>query len=97
MSLPKIIPHKLKKLYLVNNSISDQNSSKIVEYIVQAHGLQGFGLIKNSIGEKTYLSLSKYLIPSKAFRSIKSFVLKDPSPEKAHAGSSLQMLNSLSK
>jgi hypothetical protein len=53
LSLPKMIPNVISKLYLVNNSINDQNLKSILDNLTQKEGLKGLGIIQNAIGEES--------------------------------------------
>jgi len=81
-SMLKVIPDKLTKLFLVNNSISDMNLDHMISRLRQTEGLTVLVIVKNSVGPVTATKLGKGYIQSRAFRKIKKFVLKDPTPNK---------------
>ena len=77
-----LVPKVMDKMYLINNSIKDIDLAAIFHGLSQTNGLKGIGVIGNGIGPIAYQRLMKYLIPSKGFKNIKKFVLKDPNPMK---------------
>lgn len=76
----------MTKLYMINTATSDAQMKHLIVELSKTKGLQSLVFMRNNFGEKTYKGLSKFLVPSMGFRTLKKFVLKDPIPNKLLPG-----------
>lgn len=74
------IPVLFDKLYMINNTISDQSLADLVVELSKSSEMKGFGVIQNDIGPQTCEAISQF-IESKSFQSLSKFIMKDPKPK----------------
>lgn len=76
---PKIIPKKIRKLYLVNNGLQDKHLKRIVKSLFKTDGLKSLVIIRNGIGQSVLDKFIQAIVNDKMLQ-VKQLVLKDPHP-----------------
>ena len=79
-SLPEMIPNRIKKLYLIRNSLDDEQIACVAKGVAKSKGLQQLAVIGNGLGPLSLAALAEQLMPSDGFQNIKKLILKDPQP-----------------
>lgn len=77
VALPGMIPTNIVKMYLVNNSLSDDIHQDFYSSLKMSKGLKTLVISKNTIGPNTTESLVNFIY-SDAVNELKKFVIKDP-------------------
>ena len=79
-ALKSLIPHKLTKLTLFDNNLTDRTISSIFYTLstIENGGLSTFALIQNQIGNEAVESLADDFFESSAVKHIKKFSIKNP-------------------
>lgn len=95
--LPKLIPKDVKKIYMANNAINEEDLAKLLVSIFKSEGILSLGVMQNSIGSEFLKTLAEKIIPQDSFNKIKRFILKDPQPLKYRPTEMHKMINELSK
>ena len=79
-SIAALIPDMLKKLYLIDNNLSDSCLASLFEALAKCKdgGLSSLYIINNSLGSCSADSLANQFLSSKNIKHLKKFTLKNP-------------------
>lgn len=80
--LTRLVPFAVNRLYLVNNSMSEKNMTKLIAEIGKSKGLKGLVVINNSFGGTALKTLCDEILKNECFNRLNLLVLKDPQPAK---------------
>ena len=79
-SIAALIPDMLKKLYLIDNNLSDSCLASLFEALAKCKdgGLSSLYIINNSLGSCSADALANQFLSSKNIKHLKKFTLKNP-------------------
>ena len=72
-----MVPNTVTKVYFANNNLSDSDVSLLAKGLSLTKGLSTIAIVGNELGKEAYTTIAEVLIASKAFKSVKKFVLKN--------------------